>query len=67
LIEEVPWLPRAPDLNPLDFFSGVIRKILFTRILRSDRLNMMNRIKRVCEGIIPEILRSILENFESRL
>jgi len=27
---------------------------------------MMNRIKRVCEGITPEILRSLLENFESR-
>jgi len=28
---------------------------------------MMNRIKRVCEGISPEILRLVLENFESRL
>jgi len=27
----------------------------------------MNRIKRVCEGITSEILRSILENYESRL
>jgi len=28
----VPWSPRSPDLNPPDFFSGVIQKILFTRI-----------------------------------
>jgi len=28
---------------------------------------MMNRLKKVCEGITPEILRSVLENFESRL
>jgi len=28
---------------------------------------MMNRRKRVCEEIIPEILRSVLKNFESRL
>jgi len=33
----------------------------------SIRLDMMNKIKRVCEGITPEILRSVLENFESRL
>jgi len=24
---------------------------------------MINKIKRVCEGITPEILRSVLENF----
>jgi len=37
--------------------------MLFMRIHRSD----MNRIKTVCEMITPEILRSILENFENRL
>jgi len=26
----------------------------------------MNRIKKVCDGITPEILRSVLENFEIR-
>jgi len=28
------------------------------------RLDTINRIKRVCEGITPEILRLVLENFE---
>jgi len=28
---------------------------------------MINKIKRIYEGITPEILRPVLENFESRL
>jgi len=31
------------------------------------RLDMMDRIKRICEGITSEILKLVLENFESRL
>jgi len=31
------------------------------------RLDIMNRIQKVCERITPEILKSVLENFESKL
>jgi len=63
----VPWPPRSPDLNPLDFFFWVYSKNIVYENAPITRLDMMNRIKRVCEGITPEILRSVLKNFESRL
>jgi len=63
----VPWSPRSPDLNPLDFFFWSCSKNIVRENAPITRLDMMNRIKRVCEGITPEILRSILDNFENRL
>jgi len=63
----VPWLPRSPDLNPLNFFFWGYSKNIVYENAPTTILDMMNRIKRVCEGITPEILRSVLENFESKL
>jgi len=63
----IPWPPKSLDLNPLDFFFwGYLKNIVYENA-STTRLDMMNRIKRACERITPEILRSVLENFESRL
>jgi len=64
--ESVPWPPRSLDLNPPDFFFWGYSKNIVSENAPTIRLDMMNRIKRVCEGITPKILRSVLENFESR-
>lgn len=63
----VLWPSRSPDLNPLDFFFWGYAKNIVYENAPSTRLDMMNRIKKVCEAITPEILRSVLENFKTRL
>jgi len=51
----------------LNFFFWDYSKNIIYENGSITRLDMMNRIKRVYEEITPEILRSIVENFESRL
>lgn len=61
------WPPRSPDLNPLDFFLwGYIKDIVYSEA-PTTRLNMMDRIRRACESITPEILRNVKSNFRRRL
>jgi len=48
------------------FFWGYTKNIVYENT-STTRLNIMNRTKRVCEEITPEILTSILEDFKSRL
>jgi len=59
----VPWPSRSLHLNPLDFFFWNYSKNIVYENASTTRLDMINRIKRVCEEITPEILRSKLENF----
>jgi len=47
------------------FFWGYLKNIVYENA-STIRLDIMNRTKRVCEEITPEILRTILENFKSR-
>jgi len=60
------WSPRSSDLNSLDFFFWGYSKNIVYENAPTIRLDIVNRIKRDCEGITLEILRSVLENFESR-
>jgi len=59
---------KITRLNPLDFFFWGYSKNIVYENAPTTKLDIMNRIKRACEGITPEMkLRSVLENFESRL
>jgi len=50
---------RSPNLTSLDFFFWSYPKNIVYENEPTTRLDMMNRIKRVCEGITPEILRKL--------
>jgi hypothetical protein len=61
------WLPRSPDLTPLDFYLwGTIKeKVYKTPILNIEDLK--NRIRLQCRAITPETLRRVRRSFLNRL
>jgi len=50
---------ESPNLNSLDFFFWGYPKNIVYENEPTTRLDMMIRIKRVCKGITPEILKKL--------
>jgi hypothetical protein len=66
LHEAVPWPPRSPDLSPCDFFLwGYLKAEVFKHRPRSlDQLK--EAIQEEIEGISPDMLVRVMENFQER-
>jgi hypothetical protein len=67
LHEAVPWPLRSPDLSPCDFFLwGYLKAEVFKHRPRTlDQLK--EAIQEETEGIAPDVLVRVLENFQERL
>jgi hypothetical protein len=67
LHEAVPWPPRSPDLSPCDFFLlGYLKAAVFKHRPRTlDQLK--EAIQEETEGISPDMLVRVMENFQERL
>lgn len=62
----VPWPPRSPDLNPLDsYFWGYCKDAVY-KDAPTTRLDMMERVRRACAAVTPEILTNVLNNYRRR-
>jgi hypothetical protein len=67
LHEAVPWPPRLPDLSPCDFFLwGYLKAAVFKHRPRTlDQLK--EAIQEEIEGLSPDMLVRVMENFQERL
>jgi cyclopropane fatty-acyl-phospholipid synthase-like methyltransferase len=67
LHESVPWPLRSPDLSTCDFFLlGYLKASVFKHRLRTlDQLK--EAIQEEIEGISPDMLVRVMENFQERL
>jgi hypothetical protein len=63
----VMWPPRSPDLSPCDFFLwGYLKAAVFKHRPRTlDQLKEANQEE--LEGISPDKLLRVVENFQERL
>jgi hypothetical protein len=67
LHEAVPWPPRLPDLSPCDFFlRGYLKAEVFKHRPRSLH-QLKEAIQDEIEGISPDMLVRVMENFQIRL
>ena len=62
----VPWPPRSPDLNPLDFFLwGYLKERIYLHDY--DDFNIIrDRIQEALDTITPEMLERVIANFIRR-
>ena len=61
------WLPRSPDLTPLDFFAwGFIKDVVYRRKVR-DLADLRQRIIEAIELITPHMLINTWQELEYRL
>jgi hypothetical protein len=67
LHDAVPWPPRSPDVSPCDFFLwGYLKVAVFKhRPWTLDQLK--EAIQEEIEGISPDMLVRVMENFQERL
>lgn len=63
----VPWPPRSPDLNPLDFslWHYIKERVYNTPVANLDELRL--RIENAMSSITPELLGRIFENVAFRM
>uniref|UniRef100_A0A669CZ07 DUF4817 domain-containing protein n=1 Tax=Oreochromis niloticus TaxID=8128 RepID=A0A669CZ07_ORENI len=63
----IEWLPRSPDLTPLDFYLwGHLKAIVYGVKIR-DVQHLKLRILDACAGISPAVLLSVCEEWEKRV
>ncbi|GBN36128.1 hypothetical protein AVEN_151843-1 [Araneus ventricosus] len=63
----VEWLPRPPDLNPLDFFLWGLSKSNVYEAESVSRVDLNNRILSAVRCITPVMLRKVQGEFQSRV
>jgi len=63
----IAWLPRSPDLTPLDFFLwGFVNDRVFVPVLPANVVELRTRITAAVAKVTPEILRSVWQETDYR-
>lgn len=63
----IPWPPRSPDLNPLDFFLwGAVKDYIYSTEIRNLE-DLEARMTVAYQMITPEMLAAARRNFVRRL
>lgn len=63
----IPWPPRSPDLNPLDFFLwGHFKDQMYTDNVPGDREELRRRLHMARRTVTPEMLQRVRLNLIRR-
>lgn len=64
---DIPWPPRSPDFNPLDFFLwGHIKHQVYVTP-PADMDELWQKINETCQAVTPNMLNNVRENFMKRM
>jgi len=63
----VPWPPRSLDLNALDSYFWRYCKDTVYADAPITRIDMIERIRRACAAVTPEVIRAVMNNVRRRL
>jgi hypothetical protein len=63
----IAWLPRSPDLNPLDFFFVGYVKNIFYQVWSNDFQHPIALIRDIVATVTPNMLQATWNEVEYRL
>lgn len=63
----IEWPPRSPDLNPCDYFFWGYLKDHVYKVEIQNIQHLQERIEEAINNITPEMIRSAVRNFQTRI